>query len=45
LTCWKSTILKIVPSTSMWLPFLNWFVLMMVNQPFLEPKLDDSCGA
>ena len=23
LTCWNSTILKIVPSTSMWLPFLN----------------------
>src|SRR6478672_6259205 len=28
LTCWKSTILKIVPSTSMWLPFLNWLVLI-----------------
>src|ERR1700758_2582022 len=26
LTCWNSTILKIVPSTSMWFPFLNWFV-------------------
>src|SRR5215210_5412246 len=26
LTCWNSRILKIVPSTSMWLPFLNWFV-------------------
>src|SRR3954449_176102 len=29
LTCWNSTILKIVPSTSMWLPFLNWLVLIM----------------
>src|SRR3954454_6082182 len=26
LTCWNSRILKIVPSTSMWLPFLNWLV-------------------
>ncbi len=26
LTCWKSRILKTVPSTSMWLPFLNWLV-------------------
>src|SRR3954451_15848241 len=26
LTCWNSTILKIVPSTSMWVPFLNWLV-------------------
>ena len=26
LTCWNSTTLKIVPSTSMWLPFLNWLV-------------------
>src|SRR3954451_14865315 len=26
LTCWNSTILKTVPSTSMWLPFLNWLV-------------------
>jgi hypothetical protein len=40
LTCWNSTTLKIVPSTSMWLPFLNWLVLMMVDQPFLEPNLD-----
>src|ERR1700689_736491 len=29
LTCWNSRILKIVPSTSMWLPFLNWLVLIM----------------
>jgi len=28
LTCWNSTILKITPSTSMWLPFLNWLVLI-----------------
>jgi hypothetical protein len=27
-----------VPSTSMWFPFLNWLVLMMADQPFLEPK-------
>jgi hypothetical protein len=27
--------LKIVPSTSMWLPFLSWFVLMMVDQSFV----------
>src|SRR5437763_4440352 len=26
LTCWNSTTRKIVPSTSMWLPFLNWLV-------------------
>src|SRR3954471_23925315 len=28
LTCWNSRILKTVPSTSMWLPFLNWLVLI-----------------
>jgi hypothetical protein len=38
LTCWKSRILKMVPSTSMWLPFLNWLVEMMADQPLLEPK-------
>src|SRR5829696_3024963 len=27
-TCWNSTTLKIVPSTSMWIPFLNWLVLI-----------------
>src|SRR5919106_1386166 len=27
-TCWNSTILKTVPSTSMWVPFLNWLVLI-----------------
>src|SRR5439155_1153927 len=30
LTCWNSRILKTVPSTSMWLPFLNWFVEMTI---------------
>src|SRR3954464_12760948 len=30
LTCWNSRILKTVPSTSMWLPFLNWFVEMVI---------------
>src|SRR3954468_21058245 len=29
LTCWNSTILKIVPSTSMCVPFLNWLVLII----------------
>src|SRR3954447_18322559 len=29
LTCWNSMILKTVPSTSMWFPFLNWLVLIM----------------
>src|SRR3954469_11449033 len=28
-TCWNSTILKTVPSTSIWVPFLNWLVLIM----------------
>jgi hypothetical protein len=28
------------PSTSMWLPLRNWLVLIMVDQPFLEPNLD-----
>ena len=26
LTCWNSTIRKTLPSTSMWVPFLNWLV-------------------
>src|SRR6478609_7810761 len=42
LTCWNSRILKTVPSTSMWLPFLNWLLLISVDQPFLEPNLE--CG-
>src|SRR5204863_1656201 len=29
LTCWNSRTLKIVPSTSMWFPFLNWLVEIM----------------
>src|SRR5690349_11637141 len=29
LTCWNSRTLKIVPSTSMWLPFFSWLVLIM----------------
>src|SRR5215213_2994034 len=33
LTCWNSRILKTVPSTSMWLPFLNWFVLIATMVP------------
>src|ERR687886_2499582 len=28
LTCWNSRILKTVPSTSMWVPYLNWLVLI-----------------
>src|SRR5919202_381004 len=31
LTCWNSRILKTVPSTSMWFPFLNWLVLIMAS--------------
>src|SRR3954462_9881562 len=31
LTCWNSRILKTVQSTSMWLPFLNWLVLIMAS--------------
>src|SRR4051812_40794909 len=32
-TCWNSRILKTVPSTSMWLPFLNWLVEIVVISP------------
>src|SRR4051812_33763631 len=28
-TCWNSTILKTTPSTSMWVLFLNWLVVIM----------------
>ena len=28
-TCWNSRIRKICPSTSMWVPFLNWLVEIM----------------
>src|SRR5829696_7120431 len=31
-TCWNSTILKTVPSTSMWAPFLNWLVLIICDR-------------
>jgi hypothetical protein len=31
LTCWNSTTLKTTPSTSMWLPFLNWLVEMVIQ--------------
>src|SRR5215218_2494231 len=31
-TCWNSRILKTVPSTSMWLPFLNWLVLITARR-------------
>src|SRR3954447_9067692 len=34
LTCWNSRILKMVPSTSMWLPFLNWLVEIERISPF-----------
>src|SRR3712207_3009413 len=50
LTCWNSTTLKIVPSTSMWLPFLNWFVLIiragrLARTPERElPPVDDDAG-
>src|SRR6185312_1780383 len=30
-TCWNSTILKTVPSTSIWVPFLNWLVLIICD--------------
>ena len=31
-TCWNSTIRKTWPSSSMWLPFLNWLVEIMGSQ-------------
>src|SRR5215204_3982193 len=33
LTCWNSMILKTVPSTSMWFPFLNWLVEIVGISP------------
>src|SRR4051794_16631016 len=33
LTCWNSMILKTVPSTSLWLPFLNWLVEIVGISP------------
>src|SRR5947209_9194735 len=41
LTCWNSRILKIVPSTSMWLPFLNWFVEIMRRARVAAALADD----
>src|SRR2546423_14421744 len=32
LTCWNSRTLKTVPSTSMWLPFLSWFVMIVATR-------------
>src|ERR1700733_11088387 len=40
LTCWNSRILKTVPSTSMWLPFLNWLVEIAMERLALEPDFD-----
>src|SRR3954451_5920692 len=42
LTCWNSTILKIIPSTSMWVPFLNWLVLITPGR--LASRISDICG-
>src|SRR3954471_16202695 len=39
LTCWNSTILKTVPSTSMWLPFLNWLVLITAAEGSPPPAV------
>src|SRR3954454_19983263 len=36
-TCWKSMILKIVPSISMWDPFLNWLVEITAGNPRDRP--------
>src|SRR5881275_102201 len=42
LTCWNSRILKIVPSTSMWLPLRNWLVeIMRPTSVGGTPSLDD----
>src|SRR4051794_2349296 len=49
LTCWNSTILKIVPSTSMCVPFLNWFVEIISFDPVRDLGLrgvhDDGASA
>src|SRR5919198_3928129 len=39
LTCWNSRILKIVPSTSMWLPFLNWLVEITASKASLSRRM------
>src|SRR3954462_6950510 len=41
LTCWNSMILKTVPSTSMWVPFLDWLVLSTSSE---ASPLDDAHG-
>src|SRR4051812_31720782 len=38
-TCWYSMILKTVPSTSMWLPFLNWLVEIVGISPSSHKSL------
>src|SRR6185312_6598809 len=53
LTCWNSTILKTVPSTSMWEPFLNWFVettativeARVLTRRAAARSLEPRCGA
>src|SRR5436305_2889095 len=37
LTCWKSRILKTVPSTSIWLPLRNWFVVTISGSVAAAP--------
>ena len=44
LTCWNSRILKTVPSTSMWLPFLNWFVEIIAGEEFRWVRRRRGCG-
>jgi hypothetical protein len=31
LTCWNSMIFQILPSISIWVPFLNWLVLIVIG--------------
>src|SRR5579875_3261510 len=38
-TCWNSSTLKTVPSTSMWLPFFSWLVLIT------QARLATACAA
>ena len=42
LTCWNSITLKMTPSTSMWLPFLSWLVLITLIRVSraVRPALD-----
>src|SRR5947209_1100787 len=39
LTCWKSSTLKTVPSTSMWLPLLSWLVVMVLIRVLAAPSI------